>query len=105
MIPQHSSLVLVGNSEQPLSGLTSRRLLTYEKRDISVPDSSQASCKLSNSYDFRDRYFNNAPESRTERRLRKAEQRELGRIEAQKRGKVIIDNKMAKNNLNKSRFQ
>lgn len=104
MIPQHSRLVLVGNSEQPLSGLTSRRLLTYEKRDINAPDSTQLSYKFSSSYDFRDRYFNNAPESRTERRLRKAEQRELGRIEALKRGKVIIDNKEAKNNLNTSRF-
>ncbi|XP_039960648.1 tRNA (guanine(10)-N2)-methyltransferase homolog [Bactrocera tryoni] len=105
MIPQHRSLVLVGNSEQPLSGLTSRRLLTYEKRDINSPDSDQLSSQLSNSYDFRDRYFNNAPESRTERRMRKAEQRELGRIEALKRGKVIIDSKEAKNNLNKSRFK
>ncbi|XP_011178110.2 tRNA (guanine(10)-N2)-methyltransferase homolog [Zeugodacus cucurbitae] len=105
MIPQHSSLVLVGNSEQPLSGLTSRRLLTYERRDIhATDDSEQPSCEFPNSYDFRDRYFNNAPESRTERRTRKAEQRELGRIEALKRGKIITDNKEAKNNLNKSRF-
>ncbi|XP_054736353.1 tRNA (guanine(10)-N2)-methyltransferase homolog [Anastrepha obliqua] len=105
MIPQHSSLILVANSDQPLSGLTSRRLLTYEKLDVAhTQDAGQLACTFSNSLDFRDRYFNNAVESRSERRIRKAEQRELGRIEALKRGKVIVDSKELKNSLNKSRF-
>ncbi|XP_017480647.1 PREDICTED: tRNA (guanine(10)-N2)-methyltransferase homolog isoform X1 [Rhagoletis zephyria] len=105
MIPQHGSLMLVANSEQPLSGLTSRRLLTYEKLDVLyTKEVAQPACTFPISLDFRDRYFNNGLESRTERRLRKAEQRELGRIEALKRGKAVIDSKELKINLNKSCF-
>ncbi|XP_004534294.1 tRNA (guanine(10)-N2)-methyltransferase homolog [Ceratitis capitata] len=105
IIPRHSGLALVANSEQPLSGLTSRRLLTYEKlEDTYVQDNTQLTCILPNAYDFRDRYFNNAIESRAERRMRKVEQRQIGRTEALKRGKVITDSKEAKNNLNKARF-
>lgn len=55
-------------------------------------------------FDFRERYFDNGLESRTERRMRKAEQREQGRLEAIKRGKQVADSKQQKCNLNKARF-
>lgn len=106
MIPHHSSLALIANSEQPLSGHTARRLLTYEKHS-EYTDLSQEVEKIvekSLTFDFRERYFDNAPESRSERRMRKAEQRELGRLEALKRGKIVPDGREQKCNLNKARF-
>lgn len=54
--------------------------------------------------DFRERYFDNDFETRTERRLRKAEQREQGRLEALKRGKIVSDGREQKCYLNKARF-
>ncbi|XP_067619700.1 tRNA (guanine(10)-N2)-methyltransferase homolog isoform X2 [Eurosta solidaginis] len=105
LLPRHKNLKLIANSDQPLSGLTSRRLLTYERIDCThTQDCAQSSCKLPTVLDFRERYFNNGLESRAERRMRKANQRELGRIEALNRGKLITDSKELKNNLNKLRF-
>lgn len=87
MIPQHGCLEIVANSEQPLSGITSRRLLTYEKVAEFTED-----CESSTKEDileFRPRYFDSGLESRQERRIRKAERREIGRLEAIKRGKIL----------------
>ena len=81
MLPKHDCLHLISSSEQPLTGLTSRRLLTYEKHSEPTelsPEEDAASFDLGS--EFRERYFDSGLESRTERRLRKAEQRERGRL-------------------------
>ncbi|XP_055914165.1 tRNA (guanine(10)-N2)-methyltransferase homolog [Eupeodes corollae] len=99
-LPRSKHLVLVANSEQPLTGQTSRRLLTYEK--ISEPlDECTPETEI---IEFRERYFDSGLESRTERRTRRAELREIGKQEALKRGKVLTkDGKTHKTELNKSR--
>lgn len=106
MIPKHDCLNLVANSEQPLSGLTSRRLLTFEKH--SEPTHNISTNMIKENFaigaEFRERYFDSGLESRTERRLRKAEQREKGRLEALSRGKDLPNGKEIKCNKNKARF-
>ncbi|XP_016983379.1 tRNA (guanine(10)-N2)-methyltransferase homolog [Drosophila rhopaloa] len=107
MLPQHQHLHLVANSEQLLTGNTARRLLTYEKcSKYILPDPSLVSTTQvpTPSQDFRDRYFNNALESRKERRMRKAEQREQGRVEMEARGKIPTDGRSKKCDMNKARF-
>ncbi|XP_075147493.1 tRNA (guanine(10)-N(2))-methyltransferase TRMT11 [Haematobia irritans] len=102
IIPRHSCLVLKSNSEQNLTGQTARILLTFEKeKEASTSDDAVVIAK---SMDFRERYFDNNIESRSERRIRKAEQREQGRLEALRRGKVVSDVRSMKCNLNKARF-
>ncbi|EDW34634.1 GL21470 [Drosophila persimilis] len=107
MLPHHKHLRLVANSEQPLTGNTSRRLLTYEKSsEYSHAEASEPRITHvpTPSEDFRDRYFNNALESRKDRRMRKAELRELGRLEMESRGKIPTDGRAKKCDLNKARF-
>ncbi|XP_037943461.1 tRNA (guanine(10)-N2)-methyltransferase homolog [Teleopsis dalmanni] len=105
IVPRHINLKLVGNSEQLLCGQTSRRLLTYEKHsDPELHDSNTQSDDFIVT-EFRPRYFDNVTESRTERRLRKSELREQGRIEAIKRGKNLPDSRELKISLNKARFK
>ncbi|KAL5285491.1 TRMT11 family protein [Megaselia abdita] len=87
MIPQHECLKLVSNSEQPLSGITSRRLLTYEKVEEYSEDAERST--KGEILEFRPRYFDSGLESRQERRTRRAQLREIGRLEAIKRGKVL----------------
>ncbi|XP_072929395.1 tRNA (guanine(10)-N(2))-methyltransferase homolog [Epargyreus clarus] len=71
-VPSHPSLKLVGNSEQVLSKLTARRLLTYEKVQEAVPnmpiDDNTAT------HNFREKYFTIGEITRRERRERKAEE-------------------------------
>lgn len=86
-IPTHSSLQIVANSEQILSGYSSRRLITYEK--IAEPTDDGLNVCDSNGIDFRSRYFCPYEESRKERRQRKAELRVIGKQEALKRGKIL----------------
>ncbi|XP_023294525.2 tRNA (guanine(10)-N2)-methyltransferase homolog [Lucilia cuprina] len=106
MIPLHKNLILISNSEQPLTGQTARRLLTYEKTSEPLQHSTDEVVINDGTLalDFRERYFDNGYETRTERRLRKAEQREQGRLEALKRGKIVSDGREQKSNLNKARF-
>lgn len=87
MIPQHGCLKIVSNSEQPLSGITSRRLLTYEKVKEYSEDVESSTKEVI--LEFRPRYFDSGLESRQERRMRKAELKEIGRLEAIKRGKIF----------------
>ncbi|KAH8391635.1 hypothetical protein KR200_002685 [Drosophila serrata] len=107
MLPRHQNLQLVANSEQPLTGNTSRRLLTYEKgseystQNLATTGSIQVPTP---SEDFRERYFNSALESRKERRMRKAEQRQQGLLKMELRGKLPIDGRSQKCELNKARF-
>ncbi|XP_030758341.1 tRNA (guanine(10)-N2)-methyltransferase homolog [Sitophilus oryzae] len=69
-LPQHPCLKLVANSEQPLSKVTSRRLLTYEK--IRQPSQSELEIRDISIQDFREKYFVLREETRKERRLREA---------------------------------
>lgn len=80
---------LIANSEQILSSLTSRRLLTYEK--IAEPTDTNDDV-IEQIDDFRAKFFAIGDETRQERRIRRAEIREIGRQEALKRGKIILEN-------------
>lgn len=85
LLPQHSALMLVANSEQKLCGETTRRLLTYEK----VAESGETVYESGlEKIDFRVSYFGDG--SRQEKR---AEKYERNLVEAKKRGK-IFENKM-----------
>uniref|UniRef100_A0A1A9W6M1 tRNA (guanine(10)-N(2))-methyltransferase TRMT11 n=1 Tax=Glossina brevipalpis TaxID=37001 RepID=A0A1A9W6M1_9MUSC len=105
IIPQHTNLMLISNSEQILMGRTSRRLLTYEKHSESnhfFYDKVILHPILT--LDFRERYFESEDVNRSERRIHKAKQREQGRLEALKRGKVLNDVVSFKRNMNRQRF-
>lgn len=77
-MPNHSCLKLEANSEQTLSKLTSRRLLTYEKVSEPSQQPQQSENKI---VDFRMKYFEVREDSRKERRTRKAMLREQERLE------------------------
>jgi len=99
----------VANSEQLLAGNTARRLLTYEKHlnySEVVTHSGSAKQIPESTQDFRERYFNTngTLESRQERRMRKAAQREEGRLQMEMRGKLHSDGRAKKCDLNKARF-
>ncbi|KAG6462317.1 hypothetical protein O3G_MSEX013187 [Manduca sexta] len=71
-LPNHPCLTLVANSEQVLSKLTSRRLLTYQKvhdNDSSLPIDTSAG-----THNFREKYFSVGEVTRRERKERKAEE-------------------------------
>ncbi|XP_034116558.1 tRNA (guanine(10)-N2)-methyltransferase homolog [Drosophila albomicans] len=106
MLPQHTHLKLVANSEQLLAGNTARRLLTYEKCTEYSDDSSPNPLPQEPGQDFRERYFNTngSLESRQDRRMRKAAQREEGRLQMEMRGKIPCDGRAKKCDLNKARF-
>lgn len=83
-LPNHACLNLVANSEQILSKLTSRRLLTYEKTaEVIQQEATQEN--ENKIVDFRMRYFEVREETRKERRTKKAMLREQGRLEYIKR--------------------
>lgn len=69
----------MANSEQILSKLTSRRLLTYEK--ISEPLENTSTGNENNIMDFRMKYFEVREETRKERRIKQAALREKDRLE------------------------
>uniref|UniRef100_A0A1B0ERY9 tRNA (guanine(10)-N(2))-methyltransferase TRMT11 n=1 Tax=Glossina morsitans morsitans TaxID=37546 RepID=A0A1B0ERY9_GLOMM len=108
IVPQHASLTLISNSEQILMGRTSRRLLTYEKHVESnhlLYDKEKVILHPTLTLDFRDRYFESDDVSRSEKRMHKAKQREQGRLEALKRGKVVTDGRSFKCTMNRQRFK
>lgn len=76
-LPSHPCLKLVANSEQVLSKLTSRRLLTFEKIEEPTPGSK---INIQNILDFREKYFETREETRSEKRIREAELRNQNRI-------------------------
>lgn len=83
LLPKHSALELVANSEQKLNGEATRRLLTYEKaQEFGVIIAAEGLEEL----DFRMRYFTQHEISTQERRMA-THQRNVS--EAQKRGKHI----------------
>lgn len=95
ILPQHSAMELVANSEQILSGETSRILLTYEK----VAEQGEiVECPDLNEFDFRLKFFNHGDGNREERRT-KTYQENLR--EAMKRGKNLINKTEMKKLKNK----
>lgn len=78
---------LLANSEQTLSSICARRLLTYEK--IAEPDQDHLENIDKIKDDFRDRFFAFDDVERQEKRIQRLELKEMLRQEAIKRGKVI----------------
>lgn len=83
-MPKLSCLKLVANSEQILSKLTSRRLLTYEKVTEATEEVLD-DCEINKIVDFRMQYFEVREETRKERRMKKALLKEQSRLEYIKR--------------------
>lgn len=79
-------LKLVANSEQILSSIAARRLLTYEK--IAEPTSNGVENRNDIRDDFRLKFFTRDEQERQER----LNQKEMAKQEAAKRGKIIVDN-------------
>lgn len=73
-LPSHPCLKLVANCEQIFNKVTSRRLLTFEK----IRDYSEEELKLNENKitDFREKYFVVREETRKERRMKKANERQ-----------------------------
>ncbi|CAG9769697.1 unnamed protein product [Ceutorhynchus assimilis] len=69
-LPKHPCLKLLANSEQPLSKVTSRRLLTYEK--TKHPSVDELSLEGVTIQDFREKYFLLREETRKEKRHKEA---------------------------------
>ncbi|XP_031619867.1 tRNA (guanine(10)-N2)-methyltransferase homolog [Contarinia nasturtii] len=89
-IPKSNCLRLIANSEQTLSSICARRLLTYEK--IAEPDEDHLENIDQIKDDFRHRFFAFDDMERQEKRIQRLELRDMLRQEAIKRGKVIIEN-------------
>ncbi|CAH2085851.1 unnamed protein product [Euphydryas editha] len=70
-LPSHPCLKLVANSEQVLSKLTARRLLTYEKVSDEVPNMPVD--PNAGTHNFREKYFSMGEMTRRERKEKKAE--------------------------------
>ncbi|XP_058055723.1 tRNA (guanine(10)-N2)-methyltransferase homolog [Anopheles bellator] len=87
LLPRHKCLVLVADSEQPLSGYSSRRLLTYEK--VSDGENSLDAFEMPGALveNYRERYFTQLLEDNGTRKDRRLALREVGRREAMERGK------------------
>ncbi|KAL3279515.1 hypothetical protein HHI36_017024 [Cryptolaemus montrouzieri] len=82
-LPSHPCLKLIANSEQILSKLTSRRMLTFEKME--EPPENQQEIKFNGILDFREKYFEAREETRSEKRTREAKLRNQNKIEYLKR--------------------
>ncbi|KAL4703207.1 hypothetical protein ACJJTC_004883 [Scirpophaga incertulas] len=72
-LPCHPCLTLVSNSEQVLSQMTARRLLTFERRDVLSPNLCVTLTPTTAMYNFRETYFAAGETSRRQRRERRAE--------------------------------
>lgn len=85
-------LQLVANSEQYLSSIAARRLLTYEKiaePGTTINNGTENVADILD--DFRFKFFTRDEKEREERRLQKIEIKKMGKIEAAKRGKILVD--------------
>lgn len=104
-IPKSASFQLISNSCQRISSITSRLLLTYEK--IGEPHADMTDGEpLEQCDEFRTKFFTSGEECRQERRAKRAELREVGRLEALKRGRLPSRNtKEHKIEVNKKRFE
>ncbi|XP_044735604.1 tRNA (guanine(10)-N2)-methyltransferase homolog [Chrysoperla carnea] len=90
ILPENSCLQLIANSEQILNKYTSRRLLTYEK--VKEFDKNHLDV-MKEIPDFRQKYFAHGDETRKERKAKRAELREIGRLESLKRSNNQSDNR------------
>lgn len=88
-IPKSDCLKLIANSEQILSSIAARRLLTYEK--IAEPISNKVKNLDQLRDDFRHKFFTRDEAERLERLNQKAELKETARQEAAKREKTLIN--------------
>lgn len=80
---------MIANSEQVLSSIAARRLLTYEK--IAEPTSNGVENLDAIRDDFRFKFFTRDEKERQEQLERKAELKRIGRLEAAKRGRTVTD--------------
>lgn len=104
MIPQSVCFNLISKSGQRISSVSSRLLLTYEK--IGEPTVSGGEDGYQQCDDFRMKFFTSGEECRQERKAKRAELREQGRLEALKRGKPPCRNtREYKTEINKKRFE
>ncbi|XP_047504728.1 tRNA (guanine(10)-N2)-methyltransferase homolog isoform X1 [Pieris napi] len=71
-LPSHPCMQLVGNSEQVLSKMTARRLLTYQKISDDIPNMPHDPHGAA--HNFRDKYFAVGEISRREKKERRAEE-------------------------------
>ncbi|XP_045485099.1 tRNA (guanine(10)-N2)-methyltransferase homolog isoform X2 [Pieris rapae] len=71
-LPSHPCMQLVGNSEQVLSRMTARRLLTYQKISDDIPNMPHDPHGAA--HNFRDKYFAVGEISRREKKERRAEE-------------------------------
>ncbi|KAM3956281.1 LOW QUALITY PROTEIN: tRNA (guanine(10)-N(2))-methyltransferase homolog [Aphomia sociella] len=71
-LPWHPCLKLIANSEQVLSKLTARRLLTYEKIQNDVPN--MPIDPNAGVHNFREKYFSMGEQTRRERKEKRAEE-------------------------------
>lgn len=103
MIPQHSALKLMSNSEQRLQGITSRRLLTYEKI---AQEGELIENELLEGLNFRDQYFCMLDEKKTKTKEKKTEAlRKRNSEESTKRGVKIPNLYEYKQNANKKKLK
>lgn len=102
MIPQHSALKLMSNSEQRLQGITSRRLLTYEKI---AQEGELIENELLEGLNFRDQYFCMLDEKKTKTKEKKTEALRKRNSESAKRGVKIPNLYEYKQNANKKKLK
>ena len=103
MIPQHSALKLMSNSEQRLQGITARRLLTYEKI---AEEGELIENSLLDGLNFRDQYFCMLDEKKAKSKEKKTEAlRKRNNDESAKRGMTIPNLYEYKQNANKKKLK
>lgn len=103
MIPQHSALKLISNSEQKLQGITSRRLLTYEKI---AEEGELINNELLEGLNFRESYFNLLDEKKIREKKEKTENLRIkNEHESAKRGIKLPNLYEYKQNASKKRFK
>lgn len=99
MVPQHSGLKLVANSEQKLQADASRRLLTYEK----ISHVGELVNSLED-IDFREQFFSQLDRKR-QKEERSAVIKQHNLEEAAKRGIILPNIYEYKQNCNKKRLK
>jgi tRNA (guanine10-N2)-methyltransferase len=101
MVPQHSALKLVANTEQRLQADASRRLLTYEK----ISDTGELVENDSlNNVDFREQFFSQLDRNR-QKQERSAIIKQHNLEETAKRGITLPNIFEYKKNCNKKRLK
>jgi tRNA (guanine10-N2)-methyltransferase len=98
ILPQHTALEIVANSEQKLTADAMRLLLTYEK----VRESGElVDVSELEEIDFRKKYLFTTDEQKEERRLATVKRHQHNMHEASKRGKTLQNRTERKKSSNK----